>query len=95
MNSMYNLGKLWGAVVGKSIKIIYQQLGLNSREWNQHFTKAGVPTTLRNLQRRSKDELWSENSPVDRSGRATYCSFLQWEMLLEGQQSVEFFRDLG
>lgn len=58
-----------------------------------HLTKAGVLTTLRNLQRRSKDELWSENGPTDCSGKTTYCSLLQRE-ILEGQQSEGFLTNL-
>lgn len=60
----------------------------------QHLTKAGVLTTLKNLQRRSKDKPWGENNLMDCSGRTTYCSFMQRD-ILEGQQSVEFFTHLG
>ena len=70
-----------GRIVGKGIQIVFPTAGItHEMGTTQRFTKAVAPTTIRNLGRRSKDELWSETSPVDRSGRTTLCSFLQWEM---------------
>lgn len=97
---MYNLGKN----CGERYKNNFSTAGMTQdsiiTKWKesgttQHLTKAGVLTTLRNLQRRSKDKLWPGNSLTDRSGRTTYCSFMQWDIFLEGQQSVEFFTNLG
>lgn len=96
---LYNLGKIVRDRYKNNLTTAQITQDSIITKWKEsrpthHLTKAGVLTTLRNLQRRSRDELWSENSPTDCSGKTTYCSLLQRE-ILEGQQSEEFLTNLG